>query len=59
MLRLLDQIKLLTGRVLDSDAIFDSLFADGKFCANYTHRGLISKAKVKAIKYSVVIILGK
>ncbi|XP_053121510.1 neuropeptide S receptor isoform X2 [Hemicordylus capensis] len=31
--------------------------ADGKFCASYTHRGLISKAKIKAIKYSVVIVL--
>ncbi|XP_067418603.1 neuropeptide S receptor isoform X2 [Emydura macquarii macquarii] len=31
--------------------------SDGKFCASYTHRGLISKAKVKAIKYSIVIIL--
>ncbi|XP_065255483.1 neuropeptide S receptor isoform X3 [Emys orbicularis] len=30
---------------------------DGKFCASYTHRGIISKAKVKAIKYSIVIIL--
>ncbi|XP_077159983.1 neuropeptide S receptor [Paroedura picta] len=31
--------------------------SDGKFRASYTHRGLISKAKIKAIKYSVVIIL--
>uniref|UniRef100_A0A674IZW3 G-protein coupled receptors family 1 profile domain-containing protein n=1 Tax=Terrapene triunguis TaxID=2587831 RepID=A0A674IZW3_9SAUR len=30
---------------------------DGKFRASYTHRGIISKAKVKAIKYSIVIIL--
>ncbi|XP_044862319.1 neuropeptide S receptor isoform X2 [Mauremys mutica] len=30
---------------------------DGKFCARYTHRGIISKAKVKAVKYSIVIIL--
>uniref|UniRef100_A0A674KGE6 G-protein coupled receptors family 1 profile domain-containing protein n=1 Tax=Terrapene triunguis TaxID=2587831 RepID=A0A674KGE6_9SAUR len=30
---------------------------DGRFCASYTHRGIISKAKVKAIKYSIVIIL--
>ncbi|KAH0627189.1 hypothetical protein JD844_002658 [Phrynosoma platyrhinos] len=35
------------------------LFTDGKFCTSYTHRGLISKAKIKAVKYSVVIILGK
>lgn len=31
---------------------------DGKLCTSY-HRGLISKAKIKAIKYSIVIILGK
>ncbi|KAM3928895.1 neuropeptide S receptor [Leptodactylus fuscus] len=30
---------------------------DGNFCANYSHRGLISKAKMKAIKYSLVVIL--
>lgn len=37
-----------------------SLFAsaDGKLCTSY-NRGLISKAKIKAIKYSIVIILGK
>ncbi|KAK2095844.1 Neuropeptide S receptor [Saguinus oedipus] len=31
--------------------------ADGKLCSHY-NRGPISKAKVKAIKYSIVIILG-
>ena len=31
---------------------------DGKLCTSY-NRGLISKAKIKAIKYSIVIILGK
>uniref|UniRef100_A0A452RMN3 Neuropeptide S receptor n=1 Tax=Ursus americanus TaxID=9643 RepID=A0A452RMN3_URSAM len=30
--------------------------SDGKLCTSY-HRGLISKAKIKAIKYSIVIIL--
>ncbi|CAI5788134.1 neuropeptide S receptor [Podarcis lilfordi] len=38
-------------------AVIVSNCSDGKFCASYTHRGLISKAKIKAIKYSVVIIL--
>ncbi|GAB1293979.1 Neuropeptide S receptor [Apodemus speciosus] len=31
--------------------------SDGKLCCSY-NRGLISKAKIKAIKYSIVIILG-
>ncbi|XP_044945446.1 neuropeptide S receptor isoform X2 [Mustela putorius furo] len=30
--------------------------SDGKLCTSY-HRGLLSKAKIKAIKYSIVIIL--
>ncbi|CAM5111652.1 unnamed protein product, partial [Natator depressus] len=30
-------------------AVIVSNCIDGKFCASYTHRGLISKAKVKAI----------
>ncbi|XP_015667262.1 neuropeptide S receptor [Protobothrops mucrosquamatus] len=38
-------------------AVIVSNCSDGKFCASYTHRGLISKAKIKAIKYSVVVIL--
>ncbi|XP_042331120.1 neuropeptide S receptor [Sceloporus undulatus] len=38
-------------------AIIVSNCSDGKFCTSYTHRGFISKAKIKAIKYSVVIIL--
>ncbi|XP_060136435.1 neuropeptide S receptor isoform X3 [Zootoca vivipara] len=38
-------------------AVIVSNCSDGKFCASFTHRGLISKAKIKAIKYSVVIIL--
>ncbi|CAM2105766.1 unnamed protein product [Caretta caretta] len=33
-------------------AVIVSNCIDGKFCASNTHRGLISKAKVKAIKYS-------
>ncbi|XP_047551089.1 neuropeptide S receptor isoform X2 [Lutra lutra] len=33
-----------------------SNYADGKLCTSY-HGGLISKAKIKAIKYSIVIIL--
>ncbi|XP_044275084.1 neuropeptide S receptor [Varanus komodoensis] len=37
-------------------AVIISNCADGKFCASYAHRGLISKAKIKAIKYSVVVI---
>ncbi|XP_073486583.1 neuropeptide S receptor isoform X2 [Aquarana catesbeiana] len=36
---------------------FRSPSTDGKFCASYNHRGLISKAKMKAIKYSIVVIL--
>lgn len=32
---------------------------DGKTSAGYTSRGFISRAKVKAIKYSIVIVLGK
>lgn len=41
-------------------SLYGSLFAsaDGKLCTSY-NRGLISKAKIKAIKYSIVIILGK
>lgn len=31
----------------------------GKTSAGYTSRGFISRAKVKAIKYSIVIIIGK
>uniref|UniRef100_A0A8C8STT0 Neuropeptide S receptor 1 n=1 Tax=Pelusios castaneus TaxID=367368 RepID=A0A8C8STT0_9SAUR len=38
-------------------AVIISNCSDGKFCASYNHRGLISKAKVKAIKYSIVIVL--
>nr|XP_009678083.1 PREDICTED: neuropeptide S receptor [Struthio camelus australis] len=34
-----------------------TMFADGQISASYTNRGFISRAKVKAIKYSVVIIL--
>ena len=43
-----------------STSLYGSLFAsaDGKLCTSY-NRGLISKAKIKAIKYSIVIILGK
>lgn len=35
------------------------LFPGGKTSTGYTSRGFISRAKVKAIKYSIVIILGK
>ncbi|XP_073532713.1 neuropeptide S receptor isoform X2 [Phyllobates terribilis] len=38
-------------------AVIISNCTDGKFCASYSHRGLISKAKMKAIKYSLVVIL--
>uniref|UniRef100_A0A8D0GJX4 Neuropeptide S receptor n=1 Tax=Sphenodon punctatus TaxID=8508 RepID=A0A8D0GJX4_SPHPU len=39
-------------------AVVISNCSDSKFCASYSHRGLIiSKAKVKAIKYSIVVIL--
>ncbi|XP_029442950.1 neuropeptide S receptor [Rhinatrema bivittatum] len=38
-------------------AVIISNCSDGNFCVNYNHRGLISKAKVKAIKYSIVVIL--
>ncbi|XP_063780962.1 neuropeptide S receptor [Pseudophryne corroboree] len=38
-------------------AVIISNCTDGKFCASYSHRGLISKAKMKAIKYSIVVIL--
>ncbi|XP_075067387.1 neuropeptide S receptor [Mixophyes fleayi] len=38
-------------------AVIVSNCTDGKFCTSYSHRGLISKAKMKAIKYSSVVIL--
>ncbi|CAM4529883.1 unnamed protein product, partial [Caretta caretta] len=38
-------------------AVIVSNCIDGKFCASNTHRGLISKAKVKAIKYSNILNL--
>ncbi|KAM4687278.1 neuropeptide S receptor [Discoglossus pictus] len=38
-------------------AVIISNCTDGNFCASYSHRGLISKAKMKAIKYSIVVIL--
>ncbi|KAM4706162.1 neuropeptide S receptor [Rhinophrynus dorsalis] len=38
-------------------AVIVSNCTDGNFCASYSHRGLISKAKMKAIKYSIVVIL--
>ncbi|XP_073486585.1 neuropeptide S receptor isoform X4 [Aquarana catesbeiana] len=40
-----------------SHSVIISNCTDGKFCASYNHRGLISKAKMKAIKYSIVVIL--
>ncbi|XP_077123716.1 neuropeptide S receptor isoform X1 [Ranitomeya variabilis] len=40
-----------------SHAVIISNCTDGKFSASYSHRGLISKAKMKAIKYSLVVIL--
>ncbi|XP_075684645.1 neuropeptide S receptor [Rhinoderma darwinii] len=38
-------------------AVIISNCTDGNVCASYSHRGLISKAKIKAIKYSLVVIL--
>ncbi|KAG8442742.1 hypothetical protein GDO86_011518, partial [Hymenochirus boettgeri] len=38
-------------------AVIISNCTDGNFCATYSQRGLISKAKMKAIKYSIVVIL--
>eukprot|EP00079_Xenopus_tropicalis_P036566 XP_017950337.1 PREDICTED: neuropeptide S receptor [Xenopus tropicalis] len=38
-------------------AVIISNYTDGNFCTSYSHRGLISKAKMKAIKYSIVVIL--
>ncbi|XP_069064234.1 neuropeptide S receptor [Pleurodeles waltl] len=38
-------------------AVIVSNCSDSNFSASYSHRGLISKAKVKAIKYSIVVIL--
>ncbi|XP_072268324.1 neuropeptide S receptor [Pyxicephalus adspersus] len=40
-----------------SHSVVISNCTDGNFCASYNHRGLISKAKMKAIKYSIVVIL--
>lgn len=53
----------LTGHVPlgRNSTLFDHSFfesADGKLCTRY-NRELFSKAKIKAIKYSMVIILGK
>nr|KAF6419039.1 neuropeptide S receptor 1 [Rousettus aegyptiacus] len=42
----------------DHDESVISNCSDGKLCTSY-NRGLISKAKIKAIKYSMVIILGE
>ncbi|XP_056376415.1 neuropeptide S receptor isoform X1 [Hyla sarda] len=38
-------------------AVIVSNCSDGNFSTSYSHRGLISKAKMKAIKYSIVVIL--
>ncbi|KAM8967724.1 neuropeptide S receptor [Pelodytes ibericus] len=38
-------------------AVIISNCTDGNFCTSYSQRGLISKAKMKAIKYSIVVIL--
>uniref|UniRef100_A0ABM5GQE6 Neuropeptide S receptor n=1 Tax=Pogona vitticeps TaxID=103695 RepID=A0ABM5GQE6_9SAUR len=38
-------------------AVVVSNCSDGKFCASFNRRGLISKAKIKAVKYSVAVIL--
>ncbi|XP_078233614.1 neuropeptide S receptor isoform X2 [Pogona vitticeps] len=40
-------------------AVVVSNCSDGKFCASFNRRGLISKAKIKAVKYSVAVILGR
>ncbi|XP_063306710.1 neuropeptide S receptor [Pelobates fuscus] len=38
-------------------AVIISNCTDGNLCTSYSQRGLISKAKMKAIKYSMVVIL--
>uniref|UniRef100_A0A8C5PMI2 Neuropeptide S receptor 1 n=1 Tax=Leptobrachium leishanense TaxID=445787 RepID=A0A8C5PMI2_9ANUR len=38
-------------------AVIISNCTDGNLCTSYSQRGLISKAKMKAIKYSIVVIL--
>ncbi|KAM9307929.1 neuropeptide S receptor [Gastrophryne carolinensis] len=40
-----------------SHSVIVSNCVDGNICASYSHRRLISKAKMKAIKYSIVVIL--
>ncbi|XP_072185519.1 neuropeptide S receptor [Excalfactoria chinensis] len=40
-----------------AQAVIISSCTDGKTSAGYTSRGFISRAKVKAIKYSIVIVL--
>ncbi|NXJ15002.1 NPSR1 protein, partial [Odontophorus gujanensis] len=40
-----------------AQAVIISSCTDGKTSASYTSRGFISRAKVKAIKYSIVIVL--
>uniref|UniRef100_A0A8V0Z2T3 Neuropeptide S receptor n=1 Tax=Gallus gallus TaxID=9031 RepID=A0A8V0Z2T3_CHICK len=40
-----------------AQAVIVSSCTDGKTSAGYTSRGFISRAKVKAIKYSIVIVL--
>ncbi|KAJ7322658.1 hypothetical protein JRQ81_018945 [Phrynocephalus forsythii] len=40
-----------------ANAVVVSNCSDGKFSASFNRRGLISKAKIKAVKYSVTVIL--
>lgn len=47
---------VLTGRNSTPPSPFVS--TEGRLCISY-NRGPISKAKIKAVKYSIVIILGK
>lgn len=47
-----------SGKTALQSAVPLSVSTDGKLCSSYNRR-LISKAKVKAIKYSMVIVLGE
>ncbi|KFV83785.1 Neuropeptide S receptor, partial [Struthio camelus australis] len=50
-------VNLIAKETLFQKAELFFFFPDGQISASYTNRGFISRAKVKAIKYSVVIIL--
>ncbi|XP_018426841.1 PREDICTED: neuropeptide S receptor isoform X2 [Nanorana parkeri] len=50
-------IRTIWAKSKSHSGVIISNCTDGNFCASYNHRGLISKAKLKAIKYSIVVIL--